>query len=245
MGLIANRTIERGDLIKAHAGAAIFHNDCVDKVFDNYLPHKEALMKLSANQLSPHTRNLFLTMAANNESEEPYIEKIYANTFGEDFVDEEHSLVLPETARMNHDCRPNAMYYFDRKILVHRPHASRRIYAGEEITVTYIDPLQTRLKRRDAIKRSWGFDCSCSLCSARNDFIRGSNRRITEIIKITNILNEVVSQNETERKEARGHVPEALEMAGPLVSLYEQERLHASIADGYRLEALISASLGN
>jgi len=175
MGLIANRTIERGDLIKAHAGVAIFHNDCVDKAFDDYLPHKEALMKLSVNQLPPHTRDLFLAMAAHNESEEPYIEKIYTNTFGEDFGDEEHSLVIPETARMNHDCRPNAMYYFDRNTLVHYTHASRRIYAGEEITITYIDPLQTRLKRREAIKRSWGFDCSCSLCSAESDFIRESN----------------------------------------------------------------------
>jgi hypothetical protein len=245
MGLIANRTIERGDLIKAHAGVAIFHNDCVDKAFDDYLPHKEALMKLSVNQLPPYTRALFLAMAAHNESEEPYIEKIYTNTFGEDFGDEEHSLVIPETARMNHDCRPNAMYYFDRNTLVHYTHASRRIYAGEEITITYIDPLQTRLKRREAIKRSWGFDCSCSLCSAENDFIRESNRRVTEIIKTTNILNEVVSQNETERKTARSYVPDALEMADLLVSLYEQERLHASVADGYRLAALVSASLGN
>jgi hypothetical protein len=245
MGLIANRTIERGDLIKAHAGVAIFHNDCVDKSFDDYLPHKEELMKLSVNQLPPYTRDLFLAMAAHNESEEPYIEKIYTNTFGEDFGEEEHSLVVPETARMNHDCRPNAMYYFDRKTLVHYTHASRRIYAGEEITITYIDPLQTRLGRRAAIKRSWGFDCSCSLCSAENDFIRESNRRILEINKISKILNEVVSQNETERQAARTYVSAATEMVDLLISLYEQERLHASIADGYRLAALISASIGN
>lgn len=184
-------------------------------------------------------------MAAHNESEEPHIDKIYTNTFGEDFGDEEHSLVVPETARMNHDCRSNAMYYFDQERLVHYTHASRRIYAGEEITITYIDPLQTRLKRREAIKRSWGFDCSCSLCSAANDFIRESNRRVTETIKFTNILNEVVSRNETERKAARSYVPDALEMVDLFVSLYGQERLHASIADGYRLAALASAILGN
>jgi SET domain len=245
MGLIANRTIERGDLIKAHAGVAIFHNDCVDKSFDDYLPYKEALMKLSVNQLPPATRDLFLAMAAHNESEEPYIEKIYTNTFGEDFGEEEHSLVVPETARLNHDCRPNAMYYFDRNTLVHYTHASRRIYAGEEITITYIDPLQTRLNRRAAIKRSWGFDCSCSLCSAENHFIRESNRRIIEINRISRILNEVVSQNETEREAARKHVSVAAEMVDMLISLYEQERLHASIADGYRLAALVYASIGN
>jgi len=245
MGLIANRTIERGDLIKAHAGIAIFHNDCVDKSFSDYTALKEPLMKLSVNQLPPTTRGLFLSMAAHNESEEPYIEKIYTNTFGEDFGDEEHSLVVPETARLNHDCRPNAMYYFDRKTLTHYTHASRTIYAGEEITITYIDPLQTRLRRRAAIKRSWGFDCSCSLCSAEAQFIRESNRRVVEINKLTRILNQVVSQNETERGEARGSVRDVLEMAELLVSLYEQERLHASVADGYRLAALCAASVGN
>ena len=153
--------------------------------------------------------------------------------------------MVPETARMNHDCRPNAMYYFDRKTLVHYTHASRRIYAKKEITIMYIDPLQPRLKRREAIKRSWGFDCSCSLCSAESDSIRESNWRVTEIIKITNILNGVVSQNETERKAARSYVPDALEMTNLLVSLCEQERLHASITDGYRLAVLVSASLGN
>ena len=128
---------------------------------------------------------------------------------------------------------------------MHYTHASRRIHAGEEITITYIDPLQTRLQRRAAIKRSWGFDCSCSLCSAGNNFIRESNRRVTEIVKITKILNEVVSQNETEREASRKHVTAAAEMAELLVSLYEQEKLYASIADGYRLAALVHSSIGN
>jgi hypothetical protein len=245
MGLIANRTIERGDLIKAHPGVAIFHNDCVDKSFDDYPTIKAPLVKLSVDQLPPPTRDLFLSMAAHNESEEPYIEKIYTNTFSEDFGDEEHSLVVPETARMNHDCRPNAMYYFDKKTLTHYTHASRTIYAGEEITITYIDPLQTRLRRRAAIKRSWGFDCSCSLCSAEPHFVRESNRRVAEINKLTRILNKLVSHNETEREDVRSHVSVATEMAELLVSLYEQERLHASIADGYRLAALCYASFGN
>jgi hypothetical protein len=248
MGLIANRTIERGDLIKAHPGIAIFHNDCVDKSFSDYASHKAPLMRLSVDQLPSPTRRLFLSMAAHNESEEPYIEKIYTNTFGEDFGDEDHSLVVPETARMNHDCRPNAMYYFDKKTLMHYTHASRTIYAGEEITITYIDPLQTRLRRREAIKRSWGFDCSCSLCSASQSFIRESNRRVVEINKLTKMLMQVVSQNETERKKAMRDVRDTrdvLEIAELLISLYEQERLWASVADGYRLAALCAASVGN
>jgi hypothetical protein len=176
-------------------------------------------------------------MAAHNETEEPYIERIYTNTFGEDFGGEEHSIVIPETARLNHDCRPNAMYYFDPKTFTHFTHASRKIYAGEEITITYVDPLQTRLRRRAAIKRSWGFDCSCSLCSQSPQFVRESNRRIQAITQLTKAFD---NPSPLTRK-----VKGTPEMAELLVSLYEQERLSATVVDAYRLAALSYSAVAN
>lgn len=112
-------------------------------------------MKTAVGQLPPFAKQLFMDMVAHNESEKQIIERIYTNTFGEDFGGEGHSVDVPETARLNHDCRPNAMYYFDR--LNHYTHAARTINAGEEITIIYVDPLQTRLRKRAALKRSWGF----------------------------------------------------------------------------------------
>lgn len=241
MGLIANRTIERGDLIKAHPAIAIFHNDAVDKS-SALFKHTRPLMKTAVDQLPPPTKELFLNMAAHNESEEPIIERIYTNTFGENFGGEEHSVVVPETARLNHDCRPNAMYYFDHRTFMHYTHASRTIYAGEEITITYVDPLQTRLRRRDALKRSWGFECSCNLCLQESVFTRESNRRIMQIRKLTDELGE---SDENEQRDRTRKVKGTPEMAELLVSLYEQERLHASIADAYRLAALSYSAVGN
>lgn len=237
LGMIATRTIEKGDLIKAHPAIGIFHNDAVDRSSENYATHLAPLVHLSVEQLPSPSREKFMAMAAHNESEEPVIEKIYTNTFGEDFGGEEHSIVIPETARLNHDCRPNAMYYFDPKTFTHYTHASRRILAGEEITITYIDPLQTRLRRRKAIKRSWGFDCSCSLCSQSPQFVRESNRRIVQI----NALIKVFSRTNSKTKMIRGTVNEA-EL---LVSLYEQERLHAGVTEAYRLAALSYSAVGN
>jgi SET domain-containing protein len=40
---------------------------------------------------------------------------------------------------MNHDCRPNADYYFDPETLAQHIHAIRPIAAGEEITISYIE----------------------------------------------------------------------------------------------------------
>ena len=202
-------------------------------------------MKQAVDTLPPHSKEMLLNMAAHDETQEPYIEKIYTNSFGEDFGGEEHSIVVPETARLNHDCRPNAMYYFDRNTLTHYTHATRTIYAGEEITITYVDPLQTRKKRRAAIKRSWGFDCSCSLCMQGSQLVRESNRRILQIKKLTSLLEEATSKNETERRAVKADVTDAPAMAELLISLYEQEKLSGGVADGYRLAALCHASVGN
>lgn len=236
MGVVATRTIERGDLIKAHPAIAIFHNSAVEKDSPQYVDHHGPLRELAVKQLPPASQDLFMSMAAHNESEEPIIERIYTNTFGEDFGGEEHSIVVPETARLNHDCRPNAMYYFDPKTLMHYTHASRTIYAGEEITITYIDPLQTRLRRRAAIRRSWGFECSCSSCSQEQHFVAESNRRIVQINKLSLLFNE------TGMEEKRvGGSPGLAEL---LVALYEQERLWGSMVWVYRMAALSHAAAG-
>ena len=96
------------------------------------------------------------------------------------------------------------------------------------------DPLQSRKKRRAATKRSWGFECTCSLCSQSPSLTRASDERIRLIVKLTEILEDWNS----DRKATPA-------MADLLVSLYEQERLYASIADAYRLAALAYNAVGN
>jgi hypothetical protein len=199
-------------------------------------------MKTTVDQLPPPTKQLFMDMAAHNESEEPIVERIYTNTFGLDFGGEEHSVVVPETARLNHDYRPNAMYYFDHRSLMHYTHAARTIYAGEEITITYVDPLQTRLRRREALKRSWGFECSCILCLQESMFTRESNRRIMLIRKLTDDLRGFKG---TAIRNGRRMIKGTPSMAELLISLYKQERLHTSIADAYRLAALSYSAVGD
>lgn len=40
---------------------------------------------------------------------------------------------------MNHDCRPNAHYYWDPETFTQNVFAVRPILAGEEITITYVE----------------------------------------------------------------------------------------------------------
>lgn len=42
-------------------------------------------------------------------------------------------------SRFNHDCRPNADYWFDPETLAQHIHATRNIAVGEEISLTYME----------------------------------------------------------------------------------------------------------
>ena len=95
---------------------------------------------------------------------------------------------------MNHDCRPNAHYYFDPKTLTQHVHALRTILPGEEITISYIDPAQKRKARLHALKESWGFPCGCSSCSATSTVHSASDDRISQIEDIREELEDYASR---------------------------------------------------
>ncbi|KAH8665024.1 hypothetical protein BGZ60DRAFT_432276 [Tricladium varicosporioides] len=230
MGVIANRTIQRGERLFAHSVIAIYSNEAFLTRWSKEYGLRTKLMEEGVEQLPAESARLFHAMIGQHDAFNDVIGKLNVNTFGEEFGGEDHSIVVPETARMNHDCRPNAMYYFDRQTLVHYTQASRTINAGEEITITYIDPLQSREDRRAAIVRSWGFDCTCSLCISPPTISDASDGRVSAINRLVELLRGVkYRQGEKEGIPAE----EELGMVETLMSLYEQERLYAHIADAY------------
>ncbi|KAF4634143.1 hypothetical protein G7Y89_g3970 [Cudoniella acicularis] len=230
MGVIANRTIFRGERLFAHSVIAIYHNEAFLTKRSREHGLRAKLMERGIEQLPQDARERFYAMIGQPGTENQVVGKLNVNTFGEEFGGEEHSMVVPETARMNHDCRPNAMYYFDRISLVHYTQASRTINAGEEITITYIDPLQSLEERQAAIERSWGFSCTCSLCTSPPTITGASDGRIATI----NRLVDLIRGAKTRAVDKDGLKPEQeVGMVDTLVSLYEQERLYAHIADAY------------
>ena len=63
---------------------------------------------------------------------------------------------------INHSCLANAHKVFIGDLMLLR--AVRPIKAGEEITLSYISPLEE--KRKDYLQGVWGIDCQCGLCVA-------------------------------------------------------------------------------
>ena len=74
--------------------------------------------------------------------------------------------------------------------------ASRAVFPGEELTISYIDPFQKRRARMKALKQSWGFWCDCSLCSASPELVKESDARIDRLLEIKEELEDHSAESE-------------------------------------------------
>jgi hypothetical protein len=134
---------------------------------------------------------------------------------------------------MNHDCRPNAAYFWDEELLTHYVHAVRDIHPGEEITITYIDNEKDRETRMRRLEKNWGFKCSCAACTAHAHLAAESDNRLYQITGVAKTLDDWTSTSSA--------TPEVAEL---LISLYQQERLDASLATAYKYAAETYSSFG-
>lgn len=187
------------------------------------------LERAAVNNLPTKTRTMFSTLYGRPVTD-PVSDRIDTNAFVLELNEVTYYAVFPETARLNHDCRPNAAYFFDKQTLTHYVHAITDIAPGTEITITYIDPHMPRQKRLKRLSSLWGFNCSCSLCSLHSELAHASDERLDQITTINDRLEDWATA--------------PLQMAQTLISLYEQERLHAPLSSAYWYAALTSCTQG-
>lgn len=229
-GLVANKTLNRGDQI--FSSTPILITDDIDD-----LPEAErlALWHRAVAALPPATRETFWGLAPRfpDGESDAHEDRITTNYFEIEVDKNMLSGLFPEIARMNHDCRPNAAYFFDEATLTHRIHAIRHIYPGEEITITYINNEVARNKRMKRLSSGWGFQCSCSACSAHPRLVAESDARLAQMGEIIDVLNDW--------SETSAATPAHAEL---LVSLYKQERLHAGLSTAYQHAAEVYSSFG-
>ncbi|KAL6694819.1 hypothetical protein J3F84DRAFT_349099 [Trichoderma pleuroticola] len=214
-GLIANKTLHRGDKIFAHTPILMLDG----KIFGELETEEWLELEHAAvNNLPPKTKKKFSALYGSPVTD-PVSDRIDTNAFVLELHGFTYYAVFPETARLNHDCRPNAAYFFDKETLTHYVHAITDIAPGTEITITYIDPHMSRENRLKKLSSLWGFHCSCSLCSLHSDLAHESDERLGQINTIR------------ERLEDWESAPPQMALA--LISLYEQERMHASSSSAY------------
>ncbi len=82
---------------------------------------------------------------------------------------------------INHDCYPNCNYSYINGKLECR--VIRSVEKGEELTVTYIDPMDTHYNRHTNITSTRHFECSCRRCEGYVKYCRREDAAKTDVVE--------------------------------------------------------------
>jgi hypothetical protein len=91
-----------------------------------------------------------------------------------------------------------------------------------------------RSQRQSSLSTHWGFHCTCSLCSSSEEEVESSNSRLSRISQLQKHLADWTFASEATPA-----------MAEELISLYEEESLHAARATGHTLAVLAYNGIGD
>ncbi|CAJ2502473.1 Uu.00g098670.m01.CDS01 [Anthostomella pinea] len=221
MGLVANRTIRKGEIIMQRTPTLLAQTA---PIVDLDPTLRDLLYVLAVEALPDARQAAFMAQVGSDIHD-----KVNTNCFLV-FVDgSSHLGCYPEVARMNHDCRPNAHYRISN--MTHTTVAVRTIAPGEELSISYVDLLLTHAERR-ALLHKWGFECACAQCSQSAADTAASDARLRQIAKLKAELGDFSTTKVT------------AETGGEMVGLYEDEGLHTYLGNAYTRAALNFALFG-
>jgi len=89
--------------------------------------------------------------------------------------------VAVDLSRCNHSCAPNVTRMFNPAKFALELRAVRPIKAGEQVTISYTDMLQSAATRSRHLLQLWHFNCTCSFCTLPPSEQRQSDKRRVEI----------------------------------------------------------------
>lgn len=237
-GIISDQALQRGDPIMGHTPVLLVH-----RAFKDALPQsqQQRLVQAAIDSLPKPTAELFMDQMTHIPEKDRDAAILSTNAFllnlnpdkDSDDGSAHHYGAFPEVSNLNHDCRPNAVYYIDPTTLMHITTAVRAIEPGEEISLSYLDPFASQEERHERAQRAWGFVCKCSQCSLAAEEREHSETRLKEIKWIEAKL--------TDYSDHRGI---STGLITYLLGLYENERLHCCLGRAYTLAALNFNGLG-
>ncbi|KAI5894525.1 uncharacterized protein SCHCODRAFT_02665040 [Schizophyllum commune H4-8] len=140
---------------------------------------QEKHLQLMLNRMSKERREAFLSLkdssSANRAGNGPLLGRAHTNAWtafadlqfeGASGEDCKYLATFDMLSRMNHSCRPNALFAWDTRTFSGTLRAARDIAPGEEITVAYFGDVHIPLVQRRAFLAPYGFECACPACSA-------------------------------------------------------------------------------
>ncbi|SCU83467.1 LAMI_0C03334g1_1 [Lachancea mirantina] len=96
-------------------------------------------------------------------SSEGITQESFLTDIGKFHINQVSGQIYTIFSHVNHSCEPNVRYEID-------PHWGLKVYArkpitiGEELFVSYVNPLHGLMLRRRELRVNWGFICNCPRC---------------------------------------------------------------------------------
>ncbi|KAH8888483.1 hypothetical protein GQ53DRAFT_691442 [Thozetella sp. PMI_491] len=188
--------------------------------------------------LPPQHQAQFLNLSTHDRAANytDKVHKIYSTNAYKTWIkrDVDFHSTFVELSRMNHECKPNCGYYFDPLTMSQRVYAVRDIMPGEELTVAYIDPIQSRAERQARLQKDWGFRCSCQRCTAEEHIGAESDDRVEQIKSLWKELDDYSKSSSA-----------SVGKAELLVTLFQLEGLEGRIHEVYYRAALEYNGVGD
>ncbi|OHF03759.1 hypothetical protein CORC01_01078 [Colletotrichum orchidophilum] len=217
-GLVATERIAQGEVILKETASLL-----VDYTALDWMPRKqlEIMRAHAVNLLNTRHRSQIMNLSTHgyHGDEVSTVSAIAKNNM--------FSISTNSTSRLNHDCRPNLDYWFDPRTLTQRTTALRDIIPGEELTISYVEPLQHRHDRQNRLYSNWGFNCSCHFCTQSHLMTEASDKRITQAHSLLEELKDYSAESHA-----------TPQMAELLISLYDQEHNWSFLSEAYMLAAI-------
>ncbi|GAB1317386.1 SET domain-containing protein [Madurella fahalii] len=224
-GLVATRRIKRYQEILVDYATVL-----VDIAFTTKVPAFQGyrLLHSAVNQLSDP--DSVLELDGSSEFAQDRVENVLrTNSFHTNLGGVPHMAVYPAVSRINHACMPNAYTRFMPEKLQVSVAAAKDIEEGEEITISYLTLGQPSEERKKNIKQ-WGFECTCSLCTASKAEIEASDARRRQI----ETLREYAI-----RAFQAGRPYQALRFTRQIINLLPSEELFPMFSEQYENMARI------
>ncbi|KPI38103.1 SET domain-containing protein 5 [Cyphellophora attinorum] len=231
MGVVATSLIPAGTRLLHSSPVLLVHNIESPRAFE-----REFHLRTAVAKLPPATRDAFNNLAKSYNNPAVHAQDIIkTNAFAIDVSSVQHLAVFPEASRFNHDCAPNAMYYLDNIGLTHTLHATREIAEGEEVTVSYVDPISPAWFRKSELLQAFGFTCSCHRCAnAEED---------DALLAEAKLLEAELGDWESDTSDTDSWA--YTQKAKRLIELYQTLKLEGFINTAYGHAALTYNSLGD
>ncbi|WAQ89106.1 hypothetical protein PtA15_10A530 [Puccinia triticina] len=232
LGALAARNLQNGDIILQTRPVAILAS--TQPIWGTSFGR--SIRRQAIDHLPIQTRAAFASLHGEGETEDDFVSSIVDSNmfvtrlFGDQVTP--FGAVALHASRLNHACRPNAVYYVDHETQLLRLSAFESISIDEELTISYRSLEMTRSARRKDLQESYGFSCTCSHCQMSAELGELSDRRLVRIVELRT-------------KYFREDPKFSAEDANELIQLCETERIPWCMTISHIIAAEFYNSLGH